>query len=62
MPCKGMMPECLDILGCGLNAGLPAQVVVQTPKLIWISAIYRAIADLHEGLSIKPDLGPPITI
>jgi hypothetical protein len=61
-PCKGTMPGCADMLGCGITAGLPARVTAKAHKLTWTSAVYRAIADAREGLSVKPDLGPPITI
>jgi hypothetical protein len=62
MPCKGVTPGCLDMLDCGLSAGLPAQAVGESQKLIWTSAVYPISSDMHEGLSVKPDLGPPITI
>ena len=61
-PCEGTMPGCVDMLGCGLNASLPFQVTTVAHKLIWISAAYQAVSELHEGLSVKPYLGPPITI
>ena len=62
MPCNGMMPGCLDMLDCGVNAGLPVQGVGQSQKLIWTSAEYPIGIDMHEGLTVKPDLGPPITV
>jgi hypothetical protein len=62
MPCNGMMPGCLDMLDCGLNAGLPVQAVGESQEFIWTSAVYRIGIDTHEGLTIKPDLGPPITV
>jgi hypothetical protein len=61
-PCKGTMAGCADMLGCGLSTGLPAHATAAAHKLTWISAVYRAIADARVGLSVKPDLGPPITI
>jgi hypothetical protein len=60
-PCKAM-PGCADMLGCGLSAGLPAHIGALSQERAWTSTVYRAIADAHEGLSVKPDLGPPITI
>jgi hypothetical protein len=62
VPCKGMMPGCADMLACALTAGLPAHVTATAHKLIWTSVAYRAVADRHEGVSIKPYLDPPITI
>jgi hypothetical protein len=61
-PCNEMMPGCLDMLDCGLNTGLPVQAVGASQKLIWTTAVYRISSDLHEGLTVEPDLGPPITI
>lgn len=61
-PCKGMVPGCGDMLGCGLSASLPDRGTAQAHNLIWTSASYRAVSDAHDGLSIVPDLGPPITI
>ncbi len=60
-PCK-VMPGCVDMLGCGLSAGLPAHIAALSQERAWTSTAYRAIADAHEGLSVKPDLGPPIAI
>jgi hypothetical protein len=62
MPCKGSMPGCLDMLDCELSAGLPVQAAGESQKLIWVSAVYLIGTDTHEGLSVEPDLGPPITI
>jgi len=61
-PCDGMMPGCPDMLDCSANAGLPVQAVGESHKLIWTSDVYRAGIDMHEGLTVKPDLDPPITI
>jgi hypothetical protein len=62
VPCKGMMPGCSDMLGCAVTAGLPAHVTGAAHMLIWTLVAYRAVVGWHEGLSIKPYLGPPITI
>ena len=61
-PCNEMTAGCADMLGCGLSAPLPANVTAAAHELIWIKAAYPAISDAHQGLSIEPDLGPPITI
>ena len=61
MPCKAM-PSCADMFGCGLSAGLPAHIAAVSQERAWTSPVYRAIADAHEGLSVEPDLGPPIAI
>jgi hypothetical protein len=56
-PRKGEMPGCGDMLGCASTAGLPARITATAHKIT-----YQMVADWHEGLSIKPYLGPPITI
>ena len=62
VPCKGMMPGCTDMCGCAVTAGLPAHVTGTAHKLIWTSVAYRTVFGWHEGLSLKPYLGPPVTI
>jgi hypothetical protein len=61
-PCKGTMPGCADMFVCGLSAALPTHVTVASHKLLWTLAAYGAVADSREGLSVQPDLVPPITI
>jgi len=61
-PCKGVMPGCADMLGCAITAGLPPRITATAHKIFWTSITYKAVADWLEGLSIKPYLGPPITI
>jgi hypothetical protein len=61
-PCDGMMLICSDMVGCGVAASLPAHVAGVVHKLIWNAAAYWAAVDLHQGLSVEPDIGPPITI
>jgi hypothetical protein len=61
-PFKGTMPGCTDVLVCGLSAALPAHVTTTSREPIWTSASYGAVVDSREGLSVQPDLVPPITI
>jgi hypothetical protein len=61
-PCKEKMPGCADVLSCGFSASLNARITIATNEQVWASAVYWPIADLLEGLVVKPDLGPPITI
>jgi len=62
IPCKEKMPGCADMLGCGFNASLYVRTAMTTDRQIWTQAAYWPVADLLEGLFVKPDLGPPITI
>ena len=61
-PCGGMMLNCPDMVGCGVVAGLPAPAIGVMHKLVWSPAAYWASADLPQGLSVEPDIDPPITI
>jgi hypothetical protein len=61
-PCGGMMLNCPDMVGCGVIAGLPAPAIGVVHKLVWNAAAYWVAADLPQGLSVEPSIGPPITI
>ena len=57
-----MMLICPDMIGCGITAGLPAHVSGVAQKLTWTAASYWAAVDLPLGLSVEPDIDPPIMI
>ncbi len=59
-PCKSMVPACADMLGCVTVASLPVPAISAAVSLTWTSIAYRVGSDVQDGLSIKPDLGPPI--
>jgi hypothetical protein len=61
-PCDGMMLVCPDMVGCGVAAGLPAHLTGIAHKLVWTAAAYWAAAESRKGLSVEPDIDPPITI
>lgn len=60
--CNDKMSSCIDMLGCGQSAGLPGRIAMTIGQAVWTSAAYSSVADLLEGLSVEPDLGPPISI
>jgi hypothetical protein len=62
MPGNDKLPGCTGMLGCWVSASLPGRVAVTTRQTMWTSAAYWPVADCLDGLSIKPELGPPITI
>jgi hypothetical protein len=61
-PCDGMRLICPDMIGCGVIFDLPAQVPGVVQRLIWAAADYWATVDLPPGLSVEPDIDPPIMI
>ena len=63
MPCKSTPQPCVTDLGCIFLISLPA---IATPTLlaltIWASVIYPGVPEELLGRSIKPALGPPISL
>ena len=62
MPCKEKMPGCANMVGCGVSASSSVRTSMVINQPFWTAATYWPVADLLEGLSIQPDLGPPIAI
>jgi hypothetical protein len=61
-PCKEKMPGCAGMLGCGVNVSLGVRVALATNDQVWMPTVYWPIAGSLDGLVVKPDLGPPITV
>ena len=59
-PCTGHMPNCIDYLGCGTVSALPASPVAIAVALEWISLNYDFAPTSLSGMSVKPELSPPI--
>jgi hypothetical protein len=62
MPCKGMLPGCVTDLGCIFLVSLPAPNVTLFTVTAWSSVIYDNASDALRGRTIKPALGPPISL
>jgi hypothetical protein len=62
MPCKGMLPACVTDLGCIFFVSLPAPDVSLFTATAWSSVIYPGSSESLHGRSIKPALGPPISL
>lgn len=60
-PCKAVMAGCAEMLGCGLSANLRVRVATAT-QVAWTAVAYWPVLGSLQGLFVKPDLGPPITI
>ena len=61
-PCTDKMPGCADMLGCGIGASLQAPAPVLMAQPAWTLVAYWPVTEQLNGLSVQPDLGPPITI
>jgi len=63
MPCKSTPQPCIADLGCVFLISLPA---ISDPRLLtlsaWASVEYPTLQNPLHGRSIKPALGPPISL
>jgi hypothetical protein len=62
MPCKGMLPGCVTDLGCIFLVSLPAPDLTLVTMTAWASVMYDSASDGLRGRTIKPALGPPISL
>ena len=62
MPCKGMLPGCVTDLGCIFLVSLPTPNVTLFTVTAWSSVIYPGSDQSLRGRTIKPALGPPISL
>jgi hypothetical protein len=62
MPCKGMLPGCVTDLGCIFLVSVPTPDLTFVTMMAWSSVIYTGSSESLRGRSIKPALGPPISL
>jgi hypothetical protein len=62
MPCKGMLPGCVTDLGCIFLISLPAPDLTLVAVTVWSSVMYDNASEGLRGRTIKPALGPPISL
>ena len=62
MPCKGMLPGCVTDVGCIFLVSLPAPDLTLVDMTAWSSVIYDNASEGSRGRTIKPALGPPISL
>jgi hypothetical protein len=62
MPCKGMLPGCVTDVGCIFLVSLPAPDLTLVDMTAWSSVIYDNASEGLPGRTIKPALGPPISL
>ena len=60
MPCKGIMPDCVKQMGCIGSPNLPSRSDEPQTPVSYSTVVYWLLAEEHAGLSIEPDLFPPI--
>ena len=62
MPCKGMLPNCVTDIGCIFLVSVPTPDLNLFTTTTWSSVIYHNASEALRGRSIKPALGPPISL
>jgi hypothetical protein len=59
-PCTGHMPNCVDHVGCVTVSALPASPISVAVAFEWASPDYDRAPESLSGISVKPELSPPI--
>ena len=59
-PCNEQLPACLDHGGCITVSALPASPATITVPVEWTLLEYDLAAEALAGISVKPELSPPI--
>ena len=59
-PCNGMTPDCMDSMGCFVNAAAPVAPLAVSEPLLWGDVSYFSLNAVPAGVSIKPEHSPPI--
>ena len=59
-PCSGHMPNCVDHVGCVTVSALPVSPGSQAVAFEWTSLDYHFASESLSGISVKPELSPPI--
>ena len=60
MPCNGMTPDCMKWMGCIGFPSLPTPVAQASAPVEYGRVAYWSAVRLGDGVSIKPNLLPPI--
>ncbi len=60
VPCKGLTPDCINIIGCVINAAAPVAPLAVSEPLLWGDVSYFSLDAVPAGVSIKPEHSPPI--
>jgi len=59
-PGTGQMPTCIDHIGCLTVSALPASPLSPATPFRWTSVAYQFSATPLRGISVRPELSPPI--
>jgi hypothetical protein len=59
-PCTGHMPNCVDHICCVTVSALPASLASVGVAFEWTLLYYPLAPESLSGISVKPELSPPI--
>ena len=59
-PCTGHMPNCLDHGGCVSASVVPVSPTTIAVPVEWTSLDYDLVPQALSGISVEPELSPPI--
>jgi len=59
-PCTGHMPNCLDHGGCISASAVPVSPATMAVPVEWTLLDYALTPQALAGISVKPELSPPI--
>jgi hypothetical protein len=62
MPYKGMIPLCADSIGCAVVVDLPPRPQVAPVEVRWTSILWAAAGLSLTGLTVEPEVTPPIFV
>jgi len=62
MPCKGKLPNCMTDVGCIFLLSMPTPDLTLFTMTGWSSVTYNNAPEALRGRTIKPALGPPISL
>jgi hypothetical protein len=59
-PCTGHMPNCVEHVGCVTVSALPTSPASIAVPVEWTSLDYNFEPESLAGISVRPELSPPI--
>ena len=62
MPCKSNLPDCFSGIGCIFLVAIPPAYSPTATQLAWSRIVYASVTASRAGMSLEPDLGPPIPV
>ena len=62
LPCTGHAPSCVDHVGCITISALPTTPALIAAPVEWTSLGYDLAPESLAGISVKPEISPPILV